>query len=216
MDVADAVSTPTTSRPRTGRGGGRDRILEAATALFANKGYSDVSMQDVARASQVTKAALYYHFADKQDLYTTVALARIEAIRRAMADAAGEGTLEERLTRLAVVGFERMQSDVYAPHLHAHQHLDEAHHRQLHDAMDRLSDPVIRCFAEAGPAEPRLSPRASSELLAGILFSLIFAPAGHEDSASDLPRDRTERAILAIRLFLRGYWALAEADSSPG
>src|SRR6188472_2312561 len=63
-----------------------------------------------------------------------------------------------------------MQADVYAPHLHAHEHLDDAHHQQLHDAMDRLQEPVIRCFELAGPPDPALSPRAAVELLSGILF----------------------------------------------
>ena len=194
-----------------GRGGGRSRIIAAASELFGAKGFSDVSMQDVARAAGVTKAALYYHFADKSDLYTTVALARIESIHEAMEAAANEGgTLEERLVRLAVVGFERLESDVYAPHLHAHDHLDEAHHQQLHKAMDELQEPVVRCFAEAGPEDPRLSPRAASELLGGVLFSLIFAPDAN--SNSPLPKDRIERATLAIRLFLGGYWSLARGE----
>ena len=141
-------------------------------------------MADVARAAGVTKAALYYHFTDKSDLYTTVALARIASIHEAMEAAANEGgTLEERLLRLAIVGFERLESDVYAPHLHAHEHLDEAHHQQLHKAMDELQEPVIRCFAEAGPADARLSPKAASELLGGVLFSLIFAPGRRAPTA---------------------------------
>ena len=69
--------------------------------------------------------------------------------------------------RLAIVGFERMQSDVYAPHLHAHEHLDEAHHQQLHDAMDRLQEPVVRCFEEAGPPDRALSPRRRRSCSAG-------------------------------------------------
>ena len=194
-----------------GRGRGRERIIAAATELFGKKGFSDVSMADVARAAGVTKAALYYHFADKSDLYTTVALARIESIHEAMDVAANEGgTLEERLVRLAVVGFERLETDVYAPHLHAHEHLDEAHHQQLHEAMDKLQEPVIRTFAEAGPADARLSAKAASELLGGVLFSLIFAP--DVGVTSELPRDRIERATLAIRLFLGGYWSLARGD----
>jgi AcrR family transcriptional regulator len=201
---------------REGRGGGRSRIIAAATELFGAKGFSDVSMADVAKASGVTKAALYYHFADKSDLYTTVALARIAAIHEAMNEAANEGgTLEERLVRLAVVGFERLQADVYAPHLHAHEHLDEAHHQQLHKAMDDLQEPVIRTFAEAGPPDPLLPPRAASELLGGVLFSLIFVnPDTPDDSA--LPKDRVERARLAIRLFLGGYWSLARSEDQQG
>ena len=76
--------------------------------------------------------------------------------------------------------------------------------------MDELQEPVVRCFAEAGPEDPRLSPRAASELLGGVLFSLIFAP--DTNSTSPLPKDRIERATLAIRLFLGGYWSLARGD----
>ena len=200
---------------RTGRGGGRGRILAAANELFGGRGYSDVSMRDVSEAAGVTKAALYYHFSDKADLFTTVALHRIDEIREAMESAARSGSLEERLLRMATIGYERMQSDVYAPHLMAHEHLDSEHHQQLHEAMDRLQEPVIRCFEEAGPRDPALSPRAASELLAGILFSLIFAPEAGEAGRSPLPTDQTDRALLAIRLFLRGYWSLASGDESP-
>ena len=165
-------------------------------------------------ASGVTKAALYYHFADKSDLYTTVALARIEAIHEAMNVAANEGgTLEERLLRLAIVGFERLQADVYAPHINAHEHLDDAHHQQLHKAMGELQEPVVRCFAEAGPPDAQLAPKAASELLGGVLFSLIFAAGeGEGEGDSPLPKDRVERAKLAIRLFLGGYWSLARGE----
>jgi AcrR family transcriptional regulator len=200
---------------RQGRGGGRDRILGAAMELFGNRGYSDVSMRDVSEAAGVTKAALYYHFADKADLFTTVALRRIDEIREAMDSAARSGTLEERLLRMATIGYERMQTDVYTPHLMAHEHLDAAHHQQLHDAMDRLQEPVVRCFEEAGPQDPAITPRAASELLAGVLFSLIFAPEAEGGGRSPLPADQTERALLAIRLFLRGYWSLASGDESP-
>jgi AcrR family transcriptional regulator len=200
---------------KAGRGGGRDRILAAATTLFGTKGFSDVSMADVARAAGVTKAALYYHFTDKSDLYTKVALARIASIHEAMSEAANEGgTLEERLLRLAIVGFERLQADVYAPHVNAHEHLDDAHHQQLHKAMSDLQEPVIRCFAEAGPADAQLAPKVASELLGGVLFSLIFTP-GDADGDSPLPKDRVERAKLAIRLFLGGYWSLARGEDQP-
>ena len=174
-----------------GRGRGRERIIAAATELFGAKGFSDVSMQDVARAAGVTKAALYYHFADKSDLYTTVALARIVSIHEAMDAAANEGgTLEERLVRLAIVGFERLESDVYAPHLHAHEHLDEAHHQQLHAAMDRAPGAGRPLLRGGRAADPELSPKAASELLGGILFSLIFARVRRPPPTAPCPADR--------------------------
>jgi AcrR family transcriptional regulator len=193
------------------RGQGRDRILAAAGELFGAKGYRDVSMADVAKAAGVTKAALYYHFADKAELYTRVSLDRIDGIRSAMeAAAASGGSLEERLIRLVMVGFERLEADVYGPHLQAHGHLDDAHHQQLHAAMEGLTEPVVRCFEEAGPASPAISPKAAAALLGGIVASLIF----QLEDPGPLPADRHERASLAIRLFLRGYWSVA-GDTGP-
>jgi AcrR family transcriptional regulator len=181
--------------------------------LFGARGYSDVSMQDVATAAGVTKAALYYHFADKQDLFTTVSLRQIEAILAALDQVAeAGGTLEDRLTRLAIVGLERLQADVYQPHFQAHEHLDAAHHRQLHEAMDRLQEPVIRCFEEAGPPDAQLAPKAAASLLGGVLASLIFFTA--EDARDDpLPTDPPARAELAVRLFVHGYDRLARGQA---
>jgi AcrR family transcriptional regulator len=210
------LSSPATSR-RGGRRSGRDRILTEARKLFGSKGYSDVSMRDVAGAAGVTKAALYYHFANKQDLFTTVSLLQIERILGALEEAAGDGgSLEERLARLVRVGQERLEVDVYRPHFQAHEHLDTAHHLQLHAAMDRLQEPVIRCFEEAGPPHAALSPEAAATMLGGLLASLIlFADEpGREDP---LPRDKRERANLAVRLFIHGYeWvARGQAGEEP-
>jgi AcrR family transcriptional regulator len=170
-------------------------------------------MRDVAAAAGVTKAALYYHFADKQELFTTVSLHQIEGILAALDQVAGaSGTLEERLTRLASVGLERLQADVYQPHFQAHEHLDDAHHRRLHEAMDRLQEPVIRCFEEAGPPDPALGAKAAASLLGGVLASLIFFTA--EDARDDpLPSDPRARAELAVRLFVHGYDRLARGQA---
>lgn len=46
----------------------RTAILEAAARLYADLGYSAVSMRDVAREIGVTQANLYHHFKGKDDL----------------------------------------------------------------------------------------------------------------------------------------------------
>jgi AcrR family transcriptional regulator len=43
-------------------------ILNVAARLYADRGYSAVSMRDVANGVGVTQANLYYHFKDKDDL----------------------------------------------------------------------------------------------------------------------------------------------------
>ena len=48
--------------------GTKARILEAALALFAQNGYLGTSMSDIAGQLGITKAALYKHYASKQDI----------------------------------------------------------------------------------------------------------------------------------------------------
>ncbi|HWG63722.1 MAG TPA: TetR family transcriptional regulator [Streptosporangiaceae bacterium] len=50
----------------------RASLLEEATALFAERGYAGTSLEDVAAASQVTRGAVYHHFAGKQALFEAV------------------------------------------------------------------------------------------------------------------------------------------------
>lgn len=46
----------------------RDAILAAALREFATRGYQNVTVEDIAAAASVTKGAVYYWFADKDDL----------------------------------------------------------------------------------------------------------------------------------------------------
>src|SRR5262245_20349856 len=61
----------------------RRRILDAAYAQFRRRGYSRVSMDEIASAARLTKRTLYYHFAGKDALLTAV----LEAQHRLALDA---------------------------------------------------------------------------------------------------------------------------------
>jgi len=50
----------------------RAALLDEATVLFAERGYAGTSLEDVASASQVTRGAVYHHFASKQALFEAV------------------------------------------------------------------------------------------------------------------------------------------------
>jgi AcrR family transcriptional regulator len=51
---------------------GRERLLTEARRLFLDRGYAEVSMQEIATAAEMTKGAPYYHFRDKEDLFVQV------------------------------------------------------------------------------------------------------------------------------------------------
>jgi AcrR family transcriptional regulator len=56
----------------------RRRILDAGYALFRRKGFTRVSMDEIAAASRVTKRTLYYHFESKDQLLGAVLEAQHE------------------------------------------------------------------------------------------------------------------------------------------
>ncbi|MHB8685487.1 MAG: TetR/AcrR family transcriptional regulator [Dehalococcoidia bacterium] len=69
----------------TARPGRRRAILDAATALFAERGFGAVSVQEIADAAHTHKTTVLYHFNTKEALHEVVldeALGRIAAVMR--------------------------------------------------------------------------------------------------------------------------------------
>ncbi len=54
------------------RAGTRERILEAAEALFAERGFETVSLRDITGAAEANVAAVNYHFGSKDNLIDAV------------------------------------------------------------------------------------------------------------------------------------------------
>ncbi|MFE9565963.1 TetR/AcrR family transcriptional regulator [Streptomyces sp. NPDC006487] len=82
-----------------------EAILEAATSVFLDKGYSGTSMDDIAKRAAVSKQTVYKHFADKEKLFAEIVLAttgRLDTTIDLLADIPTDAAnLEESLTRLA-------------------------------------------------------------------------------------------------------------------
>ena len=58
-------------------GGGRsttERILDAATVLFSEKGYHATTMREIASAVGIKAASLYNHFPGKEDVLHRIEL----------------------------------------------------------------------------------------------------------------------------------------------
>ncbi|AHF93269.1 TetR family transcriptional regulator [Opitutaceae bacterium TAV5] len=50
----------------------REKILEAASAVFARKGFADASIRDIAKEADVVFASLFHHFRSKERLFVEV------------------------------------------------------------------------------------------------------------------------------------------------
>jgi TetR/AcrR family transcriptional regulator, cholesterol catabolism regulator len=78
----------------------RTRILEEAAKLFTEKGYETTSVQDIAQATGLSKAALYHHFRSKEEVLYEISLQALEGLIRE-----GEKALSEPHPPLALLRF---------------------------------------------------------------------------------------------------------------
>lgn len=78
----------------------RERIMETALRLFAERGYTAVTVEDIAEAAGLTKGALYYWFSDKDDLGRDLQHELYERLANlAMAEFEPEGDLVTNMRR---------------------------------------------------------------------------------------------------------------------
>jgi AcrR family transcriptional regulator len=81
-----------TSAGATGGGtSGRDRILEAAIACFAERGVAGTSLKAIATAAHVSPALIVHHFGTKEALHEACDAHVLVAIREQLRLAAAEG-----------------------------------------------------------------------------------------------------------------------------
>ena len=73
------MTTPTRYR-RLNPAERRDQILDAANELFAERGYEDVLVEDIARAAGVTRGLVHHYFGGRKDVYIAL-LERLGGIR---------------------------------------------------------------------------------------------------------------------------------------
>ena len=69
----------------------RATIITAAADLFDQHGYESTSLSDIVAHAKVTKGALYFHFAAKEDLAHAILELENRAARRLVADLDGRG-----------------------------------------------------------------------------------------------------------------------------
>ncbi|MDE2253418.1 MAG: TetR family transcriptional regulator [Betaproteobacteria bacterium] len=184
----------------------RAAILAHAARLFARQGYAATSMNQVADASALSKAALYHYFRDKYALLTHIAEAHV---RRLLEVTLEVETLCDEPRRFLEALIERFVRE-YASAQDAHRVLTED--VRFLEPVDRdrilgIEREVVGHFARAIAAtRPELEPASLDKPLAMLLFGMInwlftwFKPGQ--------PLDYPTLAPLVADLFLNGVSGL--------
>ncbi|WP_420032796.1 TetR/AcrR family transcriptional regulator [Streptomyces sp. cg28] len=165
--------------PRTTTGGDGtpvpQRLLAAATRLFAEQGYDRTSVQEIVEAAGVTKGALYHYFGSKDDLLHEV-YARLLRLQQDRLDAFAdrdepvEQRLREAAADVVVTTIENL--DDAAIFFRSMHHLSPEKNKQVRAERRRYHE-RFRALIEEGQRTGVFAPEMSADLVVDYHFGSI-------------------------------------------
>lgn len=165
------------SDSRNGAQDSRDEILRAAMHLFANRGFHETSMSEVAREAHVSKALIFWHFKTKEELFVAVLNRLLEPYFIDFAEEAG--ALDERAQIQKLVEFYLLfvRDNASSVRFFIAQMLHDQHFSEsLNDQVLRLYSGYRNMLVELiGRAQQKglCSKRFTPEAAAGFLLSAL-------------------------------------------
>ncbi|MGR8921333.1 MAG: TetR/AcrR family transcriptional regulator [Gammaproteobacteria bacterium] len=200
----------------------RERILDAAEALFAESGFDAVSLRMITRAAGVELALANYHFGPKLDLFRAVVRRRAEALNearmRALDALPADAPLEALIEAFTGPFLERSLNGGPGWKSYARVIAQTANSaRWTRDVMATEFDPVAARFIERVATRYPRAERA--EICWGFHFllgamTISFAETGRIDALSDGACRASDLAAIHARMvpFLAaGFRRLCEA-----
>ncbi|HEX8661663.1 MAG TPA: TetR/AcrR family transcriptional regulator [Brevundimonas sp.] len=105
---ADAAEgeTPRLNRRQTAKVRTRQKVLDAARQLFAERGYEPATIRDIAKGAGMSTGAVFANFQDKAELFEAVlATDMVKLADTLKAAAAAETTVRGRLLAALIAGY---------------------------------------------------------------------------------------------------------------
>ncbi len=148
----------------------RERILDVALELFTKQGFDGTSLREIAEKLGVTKAALYYYFASKDDILMALHMRLHDFGKVALGEMAEEPVTLQRWSELFAEMVEQMlaQRNLFLMHERNQAALEKLHSK-AHDAEhDDIQDRFRRVLAD-----PRIALRDRVRMACS--FGAVFA-----------------------------------------
>jgi len=205
------MNDPAVRRRRLPKAKRRRVIEDAASRLFAEHGYAETRLDDIAAAAGVTKQLLYQHFPSKKALHLALlGKHRDEILGRLTESMSTAGPLAERLPRVLDDWFGYVEEHPYASALLFRDTTGDPEvqefYRQNHAAARAANVALLRAEPELQIPEDRLEPLA--ELMRSATTGLAVWWGEHPE----VPR--VTIVDVTVDLLARGL-GLAKAGSQP-
>jgi AcrR family transcriptional regulator len=208
--VQPLIATPTADA-RAARGAKRKQILEAATRVFASRGYHGARVSDIAREAGIAYGLVYHYFRNKDEILDTIFAERWGAFLDVVDGiAAGTQPASEKLRQLAalVLYAYRRRPDWVKVLVFEIQRTSRFSEPEQIEAVGRLFRSVaqiVRAGQEAGELRRELDANVVCLAFIGALETMITSQVlkvmrlPEQSPAED---DRTVNTVVA--LFLGG------------
>jgi len=188
----------------------RERLLEAARGLFAERGYAGATTAGIAERAGVSEGILFHHFGSKRELFAELAGAYGRGLARAMFGddpAASLATPEDALAR--AFAYARAHRDLHRVFLVRDPALAALAHDRTREQIVAALEGVLRAGAARGRVRP-CEPRVTAELLYHLVGGALEACFGGGRRA------REEDVLRETVRCVRGALApLPEAPDAP-
>jgi AcrR family transcriptional regulator len=201
------------------RGAKRERILEAATRVFAQRGYHGARISDIATEAGIAYGLVYHYFRNKDEILKTIFEERWQAFL-AVVDriVAGPGTSAEKLHALAgliLFAYRRRPDWVKLLVFEIQRSSRFAEPEQIR-AVGRLFQGVarvVRAGQESGELRGDLDPEVACLAFIGALETMITSQVLGVMPLSGDERDGAGDRVLRtlVELFLGGLAARGRA-----
>jgi TetR/AcrR family fatty acid metabolism transcriptional regulator len=161
----------------------RAQILNAATAVFAEKGVHRATIKDVARAAGIADGTIYNYFSNKEALLLGILDRLNESQQRAdhFAQAADtdptafiRGYLGQRLAHLSDTGIDVIR--VLFSELLVNPALRQTYYQQVVEPTFAIADGPLAAWVAEGAAHTS-DPRLANRAMAGMVLGLILLRA---------------------------------------
>ena len=166
--------------PRRTSGGAatRARIVGAAERLFAERGFSGVSMPAIAAAAGITAGAIYKHFRGKEELFFSVVRRAVEATptRNEAEGRTGPAALAAIVAAYTTPRLKRVRQLAVEIHYAAAQNAKVR--RLLRSAVDREIGELAQAIAgaqRAGEIDAALDPQLAASSIMTLIMGLMHA-----------------------------------------
>lgn len=151
----------------------RANILAQAAALFAQRGYSSTSMNEVAQACGVSKAALYHYVSDKSELVSEIAIDHVRRLEEVSTRIMREHADPTRRLQILIMEFVSEYADARDQHrvlTEDVKFLGEEAREEVLQAERRVVDAFASTVAEI---RPELANEGLHKAVTMLLFGMI-------------------------------------------